>query len=123
MRVIPGIFDIVYHQRSVVDYLTQSCDRIHLLLSLAIQFRDQHAEYWPPSFASTIDHIPDRFREALGETGQVCISLTIVDIRCELGKILLCLEAAWDDIFHDPAFLKAFPVTLQYFLKRNLPMG
>lgn len=80
LKDLPVVFDVVDQQSPIMHDFAKSSDVVDVLLAAAVQFGDQHAQHWSPSFAASVQQVPDGLAESLGEAYQMVVALAETEV-------------------------------------------
>ena len=83
-----------------MDYLAQGCQLKYLLSWVSIEFSYQHPKDGSPSFASSVQKIPDWVTKSFVETGYVILMFGEPLVGDSKSKVVL-VELSWQEIFHN----------------------
>ena len=89
------VLDVIDHQGAVVDDFHKRCQLVHLLfrhwvsaLSVVVDLCYEDGEKRSPLLPSSVQEIPDGFRQRLGEAIKVVVSLRVVQVGSEVANVL-----------------------------------
>ena len=97
-----------------MDYLAQGCQLKYLLSWVSIEFSYQHPKDGSPSFASSVQKIPDWVTKSFVETGYVILMFG-EPLVCDSKSKVVLVELSWQETFHNFRLFQFLPIYLENF--------
>jgi len=113
VKEVPAVLNVINNQGSVVDDFTEGGNVVDFFLSVTVEFGNEHAKNWSPTFSSSVKKIPNGFGKAFCQAVEMAVLFSVVEVVCQVLQILFVVEKSWDYLFDGLRFGKVLRILLQ----------